>query len=314
MTQRNHEYDEVLRRALRSAADLVEPSADGLERIRARLTTPRPAPFAWVLVWYAEAVSPVLGYLQPFLAWLQATLSPVIERFKPERPDAAHPQRRYAWLRPAAAMGTAVFVVAMGAFALTALPQVISQSGAFILPIISGGSGGNGASASPFGQGSPLTGGAPSTGATTGFQTGQTQQTPGCPRVKRGHPVPSTSPSTGTSSPSPSASPTTSPSPTGTATPTPTSTDTTTPSTTSSSPNPAGAVPSPDGPAAAPDSPTPTPDAAPQAAFPAGVTASTPPPTPCKATRSPAKKKKHISTQPGSGVAAISHAKARRAT
>ena len=314
MMPRNHEYDEVLRRALRSAADQVEPSADGLERIRARLTTPRPAPLAWLMVWYAEAVRPALGYLQPFLAGLQATLSPVIERFKPERPDAAHPQRRYAWLRPAAAMGTAVFVVAMGAFALTALPQVISQSGAFILPIISGGSGGNGPSASPFGHGSRLTGGGPSTGFTTGNQTGQAQQTPGCPRVKRSHPVPSTSPSTGTSSPSPSSSPSSSPSPTGTATPTPTPTNTSTPSTTSSSPNPPGAVPSPDAAVAAPDSPTATPDAAPQAAFPAGVTATTPPPRPCKATRSPAKKKKHISTQPGGGVPADSQAKVRRAT
>jgi hypothetical protein len=310
MTQRNHEYDEVLRRALRSAADLVEPSADGLERIRARLTRPRPEPLAWVMVWYGEAVRPVLGYLQPVLAWVQATLSPVIERFKPAKPDAAHPQRRYAWLRPAAAMGTAVVVVAMGAFALTALPQVISQSGAFFLPIISGGSGGNGASASPFGHGSPLTGGAPQTGATTGFQTGQTQQTPGCPRVKRSHPVPSVSPSTGTSSPSPSSSPSTSPSPTGSATPTPTPTDTTTPSTSPSTPNPAGAVPSPDAPVAAPDTPTATPDAGARAAFPAGVTASTPAPTPC---RSPAKKK-HISTQPGNGVPAVAHAKARRAT
>src|SRR5450755_3996383 len=122
MMQREHDYDEILRRALHSAADLVEPSADGLERIRARLTTPRPAFLAWVIVGYSEAVRPVLGGLQPLVAWLQAALGPVIERFRPARPDVAHPQRRYAWLRPAAAMGTAVFVVAMGAFALTALP------------------------------------------------------------------------------------------------------------------------------------------------------------------------------------------------
>jgi hypothetical protein len=305
--RQDHEYDEVLRRALHSAADLVEPSADGLERIRARLTRPRPTLVAWVIVGYAEAVRPVLGFLQPVLVWLQATLGPVIERFKPARPDAARPQRRYAWLRPAAAMATAVFVVATGAFALTALPQVISQSGAFFLPIISGGAGGNSNSANPFGHGSQIAGGAPPAGATTGNRTGQSQRTPGCSQLRSGHPSPSTTPSTGASSPTPSTSPSTSTTPTPTPTPTP--------STTSSSPNPAGAVPTPNAPAGAAGTPAAAPDAAPLGVVPAGVTASAPSPRPCKATSAPAKRnKKHASALPGRGVRAIAHAKARQAT
>ena len=42
MTHPSLEYEDRLRRALRAAADSVEPSADGLGRIRARLTPPRP--------------------------------------------------------------------------------------------------------------------------------------------------------------------------------------------------------------------------------------------------------------------------------
>src|SRR6266568_557621 len=170
MHQREHDHEEILRRALRSAADLVEPSADGLERIRARLSPPRPAFLAWVMVGYAEAVKPLLGYLDPLVEWLRAALGPIIERFKPARPDAAHPQRRYAWLRPAAAMATAVFVVAMGAFALTALPQVISQSGAFSFHIIGSQSSSQGANAKPQGSGSQISGGAVPGGASGGSQ------------------------------------------------------------------------------------------------------------------------------------------------
>ena len=83
MMRQDHEYDEVLRRALHSAADLVEPSADGLERIRARLTRPRPTLVAWVIVGYAEAVRPVLGFLQPVLVWLQATLASAVSAKTP---------------------------------------------------------------------------------------------------------------------------------------------------------------------------------------------------------------------------------------
>jgi hypothetical protein len=337
MHQREHEHEEILRRALRSAADRVEPSADGLERIRARITAPRPAFLAWLIVGYAEVVKPLFGYLEPCMEWLHATtellraaLGPVIERFKPARPDAAHPHRRYAWLRPAAAMTTAVFVVAMGAFALTALPQVISQSGAFILPIIHDGSGGHGGRAKSLGHGSRIRGGGTAPpGTSAGSRTGgQGQPTPGCTPSKGASTGPAASPSTKPSSPAPSPSLSTSPSssPSPSPTPSPTPTDSTTPSPTDSAtpnPNPAGGSQSPAALAAAAApiaaatptaaaAPDPAPDpAAITAAVPAGaVPTSSHTATPCKVPGSP--HKKHVSTQSGTGLPAISHAKARQ--
>jgi hypothetical protein len=49
MTHPSREYEDRLRRALRAAADSVEPSPDGLGRIRARLTPPRPVVAAWMV-------------------------------------------------------------------------------------------------------------------------------------------------------------------------------------------------------------------------------------------------------------------------
>jgi hypothetical protein len=329
MQQREHDYDEILRRALHSAADLVEPSADGLERIRGRLTRPHPALMAWVIVGYSCAVRPVLGFLQPLAArlsslqplaaWLRATLGPVIERFRPARPDAAHPRRRLAWLRPAAAMGTAVFVVATGAFALRALPQVIAQSGAFIGTFHGVGPAGGAASARAYGHASPFANPSAPQGFSPGPQTGGGQRTSTCPPSKGSStgPAPRSSPTT--SSPTPSTSPTSTPStsPSATATPTPTPSVTPTPIPTgSSSPNPAGATSSPAVPATG-DTPiaTPVPAAAVRAVVPAATRPSPAAATPCagspKATKSPAKP--HISTAPGNGYPAISHAKAHQA-
>lgn len=216
MMQLEHEYDDVLRRVLHAAADLVEPSADGLERIRARLTTPQPAVIAWLLAGYSDLIRPALNWMQPALNWLRPVLvrlrpvldrmrivlGPVIERFKPARPDAAHPQRRYAWLRPAAAMGTAVFVVAMGAFALTALPQVISSSNVFVLPFTGGGSADHAGAGGVNGHGNPLPGQQvfPTPGA-SGGQSPRTEVAPTCSTA------PSPAPSGATASPSASTAP-----------------------------------------------------------------------------------------------------------
>jgi hypothetical protein len=49
MSRHDGDFDEFLRHLLREEADAVEPADDGLERIRARLTRPRPAPVAWVM-------------------------------------------------------------------------------------------------------------------------------------------------------------------------------------------------------------------------------------------------------------------------
>ena len=46
MSGLEYDYDDVLRRALHSAAESIEPSPDGLERIRERLAPPSLISFA----------------------------------------------------------------------------------------------------------------------------------------------------------------------------------------------------------------------------------------------------------------------------
>jgi hypothetical protein len=79
MSQHHRDHEDVLRRALHSAVDSMEVSGDGLERIQARLTTPRPAPLAWVMAAPSEVarraligLSAVWAWLQPLAAWMVA--------------------------------------------------------------------------------------------------------------------------------------------------------------------------------------------------------------------------------------------------
>ncbi len=83
MSQHDGCHEDLLRRALHAAADSVEPSDDGLERIRARLTTPYPLPVAWVMVAYSVVSRWVLGGLESALAWLRSVTGPARERPQP---------------------------------------------------------------------------------------------------------------------------------------------------------------------------------------------------------------------------------------
>jgi len=110
MSQRDRDFDESLRRALHAAADSINPAGDGLERIRAR--TAVALPVAWMMGsgraggWSVLSRLRVLtAWLQPAMAWLWSAAADAAERFRPGRPDGAHP-RRYGWLRPAAAAAT----------------------------------------------------------------------------------------------------------------------------------------------------------------------------------------------------------------
>ena len=71
MTQRDRDLEESLRRALREAADSVEPADDGLQRIRARLTTPRPLLVAWIMAGYSAGASRVRSRLLAMSTRLQ---------------------------------------------------------------------------------------------------------------------------------------------------------------------------------------------------------------------------------------------------
>jgi len=128
---RTLDHEERLRHALRAAADSVEPAADGLERIRARLTRPRPA----VVAWMVAGAEPVVLWLRPVLARLRLRISPAATSPRPRTGPGVTPIRpggpvrwtRSAWLRPVAAMGAFAVIIGSGAIALGELPGAISQ-------------------------------------------------------------------------------------------------------------------------------------------------------------------------------------------
>jgi hypothetical protein len=95
MNRGDRDYDEFLRRALHEAVDWLEPSEDGLERIRARLTRPRSTPATWRLALFA---------------WWA-------------RLRAARSDRSRRWQCAAALLSATVVAGAAGALALTPLPR-----------------------------------------------------------------------------------------------------------------------------------------------------------------------------------------------
>jgi hypothetical protein len=121
------DLEDVLRRALRTATQSVEPGTDGLDRIRSRISARRPAPSGWNMAELAGRAGPSSSVLRNLLRVSTAPrvpLSAVVQRFRP-RSDGIGWNR---WLRPAAAVATGVFVVLAGSWALTALPRVIVSS------------------------------------------------------------------------------------------------------------------------------------------------------------------------------------------
>ncbi len=113
MTQDHRDLEDLLRRALHSAADSLEPSENGLERVRARLATPYPMPVAWLMAAYSQVARRTLGGLESIWAWLQALPGQTRRRWRGTRPSP--PQR---WHPPrvslAAALAGAAFAVAIG--------------------------------------------------------------------------------------------------------------------------------------------------------------------------------------------------------
>src|SRR5215472_2612034 len=69
------EQEEILRRALHAVADTIEPAADGLERIRERLSQPRPLAVAWLMAGWTGLAQPLLLRMEPVLAGAAGWLS-----------------------------------------------------------------------------------------------------------------------------------------------------------------------------------------------------------------------------------------------
>src|SRR6266542_2370293 len=178
------DLEDALRRALRTAADSVEPAADGLDRIRFRICARRPVPSGWNMAELAGPAvlgNPVLRNLLPVSIAAQAAFHAVARWFRPG-PDAIG---WYRWLRPAAALATGLFVVLAGSWAITALPQVIAPSAS------NGSAPGSGGGRVPVASGSG----------------------PAAPRTGSQSPVASPSYPTSSATPTPSSSPSASPTP-----------------------------------------------------------------------------------------------------
>ena len=136
----DRDFEDLLRRALHSAAGSVEPSPDGLERIRGRLTTPYPLPVAWMMAVYSQAARWTLGGLSSLGAWLEAVPGSVRQRRRVTRPSPSRGRRPSRVVLAAALAGTAL-AVAIGAGALTPpLRHAMVQTGLLIRSITSGGS------------------------------------------------------------------------------------------------------------------------------------------------------------------------------
>jgi len=63
----NGDYEEALRRALHAAADSIEPSADGLQRIRERLNRPMLS-FESASAWSAGTAARLRRWMEPVVA------------------------------------------------------------------------------------------------------------------------------------------------------------------------------------------------------------------------------------------------------
>jgi hypothetical protein len=238
MTPVNGNFDQMLRSALRTEVDSIEPAEGGLDRIRRRTHAPWPVRQASLLLTECADLARLIGIrLEPRLAGMRAAIAArgglwaafvgvlssivasVAALFMPSRrrghmhrggtagtggPSPERPRSNLAWLRPVLAVVGAVVIVVAGVFGLT---QMRAKLVLELFPSNAQASSGTSTS-STGGQGPTLPG----------------QSAPGAILP----------PSTQGGSPSPSPTASCSSSPNKQATPTPTPTVTTTPSTTPS--------------------------------------------------------------------------------
>jgi len=137
------EQEEILRRALHAVADAIEPAPDGLERIRERLSTPRPLAVAWLMAGLAqpmllrmEAVPAELtGRMSGRLGtWLRPAIEWLLAAIRLLRPRSG--MSRHEKLRSALAFAAAALIGTVGGLALsTGLPEhVIQVASSFFSP------------------------------------------------------------------------------------------------------------------------------------------------------------------------------------
>jgi hypothetical protein len=221
----NRDYDDILRRVLHAAAESVEPSADGLERIRERLGRPPLLSFSSVAGWYSVAAVRFTGWAVPAFGTACEIFWALVDRFRPLDTPPGHAKPGMRWLRPVTATAMAIFLVSAGAFAAMAIPRITAQN-ASDAGGATGSNGSGGGAGNLAGKGSTKLPSHSGSAGLTGTASPTTSVASKC------HATSSTTPTImPTASTSPPASTSTSP------TPTPTSTSPS-PSPTSTSPSP----------------------------------------------------------------------------
>jgi hypothetical protein len=207
---------EAFRQALRAAADQLEPAADGLQRIHARVShrRPMPLPIAWVDVALTK-----LSLRIPDGAWTAWDRAAVqvkgaVARYVPAQARALSGRLRLGWMRPVAAMSVVAFIVAAVVYMAIDVPQALYPTG-----IVSAtGHGQKGAGhATGAAPGQSLTTGGSRTSPGQSPTSGATNHTTCATKNPTITPHPSSSstpPPSQSSSPSPSSSTSTSTSPT----------------------------------------------------------------------------------------------------
>ncbi len=162
MKSQERDYDDILRRALRAAAESVEPAADGLDRIRGRVSARHLSPFMLLIEVLDDYFRPLLLLLEAGAAGALSALARLWSRAAQtqlpgrggraldqvrQRPRAAHrsqppPAGLWAglgaaftrlrpaasWLKPVLAVGGAVGIVVAGVFTLGQVQQAITPA------------------------------------------------------------------------------------------------------------------------------------------------------------------------------------------
>lgn len=228
--------ERALKHALRLAVDSVEPGADGLDRIRARIAArPSLVRTGWQTTYLAGllgVLSTVWRFAEPAAVWLRYWSGAAAERFRPDLRRAGW----LGWLRPAAALATGLLVVTGASWAIAALPQVISNADN------SQNVGGSGSSSSTPASGHHRSQAGGGTGSSAPWRSPSPQRSHSCRPTSpapgaSGSPTQPSSPSpSASSSPSPSPSPSTSSSTTPTGSPSPSGSPSGSPTTNSPAP------------------------------------------------------------------------------
>jgi hypothetical protein len=131
-TRAGCDFDDVLRQALHTAADAVEPADDGLTRILHRLTTP------WAVRQVALLVTDCIDLARLITIWLEPAFMGVMRlrrrhhtgsrRGVSHRATGARSRPAAPWLRPALAVVGAVAIVVIGVFVLGPGRQLVIRT------------------------------------------------------------------------------------------------------------------------------------------------------------------------------------------